>query len=82
MGAGSRSSRSPAGQRRRGGSARVCGDTCAGGGDTCAGRGGRGEPAGRWSLTDEEVALALPAVPQPVDKRVPDLSLGTQKHRE
>lgn len=40
--------------------------------------GGRGEPAGRWSLTDEEVALALPAVPKAVDKRVPDLSLGIQ----
>lgn len=40
--------------------------------------GGQDEPAGRWSLTDEEVALALPAVPQAVDKRVPDLSLGTQ----
>lgn len=43
---------------------------------------GQGGPAGRWSLTDEEVALALPAVPQPVHERVPDLSLGTQKRRE
>lgn len=41
-------------------------------------RGGWGEPAGRWSLTDEEVALALPAVPKAMDKRVPDLSLGIQ----
>lgn len=73
----------PTGQRAaRGERARVRGHVCGrrghvrwrGGG---AG-GGWGEPVGRWSLTDEEVALALPAVPQPVDKRVPDLSLGTQ----
>lgn len=83
VGASNRTPGSPRGSGQHGGSVRVCGDTCAGGGDTCAGGGGGagggwGEPVGRWSLTDEEVALALPAVPQPVDKRVPDLSLGTQ----
>lgn len=68
----------PAGQQAaRGERARVQGHVCRQQGHV-RGRGGWGKPAGRWSLTDEEVALALPAVPQPVNKRVPDLSLGTQ----
>lgn len=75
-GGGGQSARMAPGQRGE----RVRGHVCGRRGHV-RGQGGRAEPAGRWSLTDEEVALALPAVPQPVDKRVPDLSLGTQKHK-
>lgn len=77
---GSSPALSPHGQRAERAGRGGGGNTCAGRENTCTGRegGGRGEPAGRWSLTDEEVALALPAVPKAVDKRVPDLSLGIQ----
>lgn len=76
VGAGSRAPGSPQGSA---GGVRVCvwGHVYRRQGHV-RGRGGCGKPMSRWSLTDEEVALALPAVPQAMDKRVPDLSLGTQ----